>query len=211
MIAYTIAIHIPLLQGEPVSFAAIRRDEDTRVVKVDEVRGRDFYGDVMLEMAAMAQRLAIHDKETAAYCHLVFSGQGFGHAEIDAMMATDWRAEAYSYVTVSTGAELAKLVTDDVSLPLNHFRVSRQSLIQAISFAYHNPRTIYFMLDGKQADALTDQMSAFAQRAATIPANDPEAIMEYKGEGRVIALGVALWYLTNAQRVRSGWAKELVA
>ena len=212
-IQYLVSLHIPLLQGDMPCIAVLRREtkaggDDVRVVKVDEIKGREFTGDVLLPLGEMAQRLAQIDGNSDIHAHLVFSGAAFGHGEIAQLMRADWPEESWSYVSVPAGAQLPDLVTTEESLPMNHFRVPRLALIGALNLAYATPGRIAFVLPPDRVPPLMREFSEFSERTAKLPANDPDAILEYVGEGRVMALATLIWHHLNAQRVRAGWARE---
>ncbi len=208
-IQYQFAVHIPLLQGEMPCVSVLRKKgADIRVVSVKEIPGREIEGDVLLELGFMAERLAGMDNEDSVHAHLVFSGRAMGHVEIDTLMLDGWREDAYSYITVPAGADIPKLKVEDESLPFNHFVVPRISLINVINFIYANVGTVALALSSEQSAKLGSQLSLFAERAAKLPANDPEAIMEYEGEGRVMSLATNVWSHLHANRVRANWKED---
>ncbi len=207
-VSYTISLHLPLLQGDLPTVGVLRHGKDHRVLKVEEIKGKGFEDNVMLEVALMAERLATMDRADDIQAHLVFSGRSFGHVEVDDILAGKWPQQSYSYVTVPMGAQRPHLIREEESLPLNHFEVPRLSLISAINYAYEHRGSVYMMLPEEQSNQLTSQLASFTERTATLPANDPDAILEYDGEGRVIALATCLWHHFHAQRVRANWARE---
>ncbi len=208
-IQYQFSIHLPLLQGEMPCVSVLRKKSaDIRVISVKEIPGREMESDVLLELGFMAEKLAGMDSEDSIHAHLIFSGRAMGHVEVDAIMSDGWREDSYSYITVPAGADIPKLKVEDESLPFNHFVVPRIALINVINFIYANVGTVALALSSEQSARLGSQLSLFAERAAKLPANDPEAIMEYEGEGRVMSLATNVWHHMHANRVRTNWKED---
>lgn len=208
-VSYLMAAHIPLLQGEMPAIAIIRTDENSsRFIKIAEVRGRMFHEHVMSYLAEIAGKMTAFDKTPSIQAHLVVSGQAFGGAEVGEMLAGRWPAGSWSYARLAGGSELPSLDDSDERMPFNQFKLPRMAIVNSINLSYNNPGRIYFSVNADESERLSTQLSKFTERAAAIPANDPDAILEYEGEGLVIATGVALWHHFNSRSVRAGLARE---
>jgi len=209
-ISYGFTVYMPLYQGEAPVVAMIRKDKDSvRVIHVGETKGRSFHSDVMPYLVENAQRLIEIDKTPELYAMLNFCGSSLGGPEISDLLGKHWREEAWSYTKLAGQAAEPILDTNDERLPLNQFRVPRMAIINAINYAYNDPGRVYFAMSPDDLGKLDEQLGLFAERTVSLPRNDPDAMLEHKGEGRVIALGVALWHHFNAKTVKAGWAKEM--
>lgn len=209
-ISYELTVYLPLFQGEMPVVAMIRRSkEDVRVIHVGEVKGRSFHDQVMPYLIENAERLIQIDKTPECYAMLNFCGSSLGGPEINDLLGANWREEAWTYTKLAGTAAEPILDTNDERLPLNQFRVPRMALINAINYAYNAPGRVYFSMSRDDIAKLDEQLGLFAERTISLPRNDPDALLEHKGEGRVIALGVALWHRFNARSVKAGWARDV--
>ena len=208
-ITYLAAVHIPLLQGEMPAVALIRTDTtSSRLVKLTEVRGRMFHEHIMGYLAELADKLVAIDKATSIAVHLTVSGAALSGADISSLLAGKWPDESWSYVRLASGSELPSIEDSDERLPINQFKLPRMAIVNTINYAYNDPGRIYFSINDDEGRRLEGQLSKFTERAATVPANDPDAILEYEGESLVIATGVALWHHFHSKSVRARLARE---
>lgn len=209
-LSYSIACHLPLLQGDMPTLAVIRKHgDDCRLIRVKEVRGRSFHDDVMADVVEIAEKVMTIDRTAESYVHMVFSGQTLSGADIQELLRGRWPDQSYSYVSLAAGGKQPMLDSTDERLPFNQYKIPRMSIINAINFAYNEPGRIYFCLSADERDKLSEQLALFTERVATIPANDPDAILEHKGEGRVVAVGIALWHHFHARKLRAGFSREI--
>ena len=214
MISYSFAIHLPLLQGEAPTVAALRQESSGRlvVVRIGEPQERHFHTGVMSYVATLAEEIATIDSSASILARLVFSGLAFGPGELAQLLDGRWPEESYATVAVGQGAGRARLdaVSDGLGqgLPLNRFHVPRAGIIAALNLAYNQPGKLVVALRPSDAAKLREQMASFAERANRIPANDPEAVMEYPGEGMVMALGVGVWHAFSAAAAMRQWQSE---
>ena len=209
-LSYQFTVHLPLYQGEAPVVAVVRRSpDDVRLVRITEIKGRSFHNDIMPALVAMADKLVEIDKTPECYAHIIFSGLSMGGAEFRDLLGPHWRDESWSYIKLASGGVEPILDTSDERLPLNQFKIPRMSIINSINHAYNAPGRIYMSISSEDAIKLDEQLGLFAERTATIPRNDPDALLEHKGEGRVIAFGVALWHHFHAKAVKAGWAKDV--
>lgn len=210
-LSYQITAHVPLLQGDMPTLAVIRKSgDDHRLIRVKEVRGRSFHNHVMADVVEVAEKVMAIDKTAETHVHMVFSGQTLSGADIQELLRGRWPDESYSYISLAAGAQQAMLDSTDERLPFNQFKIPRMSIINAINYAYNEPGKIYFSLSADESNKLGEQLALFTERTATIPANDPDAILEHKGEGRVVAVGIALWHHFHARKLRAGFSREMV-
>lgn len=208
-VRYLMAVHLPLLQGESPAIAIIRTDaESSRLIKVGEVRGRMFHENVMAELERIAGKMCEFDKTPSVYAHLAITGHVFGGGDVAELLAGKWPEESWSFVRLAGGADLPILETSDDRLPFNQFKIPRMAIVNTINLAYSDPGRIYFSLNEEEGEKLQSQLAAFSERTATLSANDPDAILEYEGEGLVIVAGVAMWHHFNSKSVRAGVARQ---
>lgn len=212
MPTYLMSIHIPLLQSEPPMVAVLRREADRLLaVRIGAVRGRRFHEDVMTHVAELATLIAGIDQTSHIETHLLYSGQAYGASDIDQLLAGRWPVESYSVATVTPGAGEATLKPRGKSTaPVNRFVIPRMAIISTLNLAYAQPGRLTVAMSQDEADALGKQMAAFAERANRISSNDPEAVMEHEGEGRVIALGVGVWHAFAADAALLQWGMERI-
>lgn len=209
-IAYHFTAYLPLYQGEQPVVAMIRvAGDDVRVIHIGETRGRSFKENVLPYLIENAEKLIQVDRTPELYAMLNFCGSSLGGAEISFLLDGQWSDDAWTYTKLAGTAAEAILDDNDERLPLNQFRVPRMALINAINFAYSAPERVYLSMCDDDLLKLDEQLGLFAERTLTLPRNDPDALLEHKGEGRVIALGVALWHHFHARSVRAGWARDI--
>ena len=211
---YSIAIHLPLLQNELPAIAVLRRDEAGQLlaIKIDEAPERYFHGGVMTHVADLAGKIAAIDGTPNIQAHLIFSGRGYGPGEIHRLLEGRWPPESYSIVSVTQSAGQASFDGPGDRLsptaPHNVFTVPRLAIISALRFAYDEPGQLAVAISPEEGALLQSQMSAFSERANRVTLNDPDAVLEFEGEGRVLALGVAVWSAFHADAARCQWGQE---
>lgn len=208
-VRYLAAVHIPLLQGELPAVALVRSDaSSSRLVKLTEVRGRMFHDHIMGYLAELADKLVAIDQATSIAVHLAVSGAALSGADVAGLLAGKWPDESWSFVRLAGTSDLPQIDDSDERLPLNQFKLPRMAIVNTINYAYNDPGRIYFSIAEDEGRRLESQLSKFTERAATVPANDPDAILEYEGESLVIATGVAIWHHLHSKSVRAGMARE---
>lgn len=210
---YTFSIHIPLLRGDEPTVAVLRHEKDKiRVIMFREIRERDFHSELMPYIGRLATEIASLERRTWIDCHLVFSGRGYMPDGYHALMAGRWPAQSYSLVTMTPGGEHDYLegsgADRDLFYPINHFIVPRVTVIGALNLAYAEPGLVTVAVSEQDKAMISSQLSVFAERANRISSNDPEAMLEYKGEGMVVAWGIGLWHAFRADMLRNEWGKQ---
>lgn len=209
-LSYQITVHIPLYQGEAPAIAVVRKSKgDVRLIRLTEIRGRSFHTDIMPYLVQVAEKLVEIDKTPECYMHLIFSGLSLGGPDIRQLLMPHWRDESWSYIKLASGGVEPMLDTTDERMPLNQFKIPRMSIINAINYAYNAPGHIYVSMSEDEASLLDEQLGLFTERTITVPKNDPDALLEHKGEGRVIAFGAALWHHFHAKSIKAGWARDM--
>ena len=209
-ISYSFTVYMPLFQGEQPVIAMLRKSpDDVRVIHIGETKGRSFHDEVMPYLVENAHHLTQIDRTPEIYAMLNYCGSSLSGPDIEQLLGNHWRNEAWTYTKLAGSAAEPILDTNDERLPLNQFRVPRMALINAINFAYQQPGRVYFSMGPEDLAKLDEQLGLFTEKTLTIPRNDPDALLEHKGEGRVIALGVCLWHHFNAKAVKAGWAKDV--
>jgi hypothetical protein len=215
-ISYTFSVHLPLQQGDAPTVAVLRHEPGRLlVVRIAEPEGRGFHGQVMGLVVRLARDIAAIDRVPHISARLLFSGLAFGAAELAELLTGRWPAESYAVVTLGQGASKPRLDTSEDGLggdlPFNRFSVPRGALIQALNLAYNQPGKLTVALDADEVRLLREQMNVFSERANRQPANDPDAVMEYAGEGRVVSLGVGVWHAFKSAEAMRQWQQERLA
>lgn len=210
---FTFSIHIPLERGDDPSVTVLQHvDRKLNVIMFREVMDRDFHGGVMPYVARLATELANKISRPFIDCHLVFSGRGYQPDGYHALLAGRWPAQSYSLVTMENGEGHDRLqgsgADPGLYYPINHFVVPRLSIIGVLNLAYSEPGLVTIAVGKAETRLVESQLADFAQRANKISTNDPEALLEYKGEGLVVSWGVGLWHAFRADMLRNEWGKR---
>jgi len=210
---FTVSIHIPLLRGDYPSVVWLHHQGGRlNILAFRECRDRDFHTGVMPYVGRMATEIAATLQQPFLDCHLVFSGRGYQPDGYHALLAGRWPAQSYSLVTMTIGEGHDRLEGSgsDKTLfyPNNHFVVPRLSIIGCLNLAYSEPGLVMISANRDQLHGVEQQLAEFSERATKISANDPEAMLEYKGEGMVVAWGVGLWHAFRADVLRNEWGQK---
>lgn len=211
---FVFAIHIPLFRGEDISVTVgYMKGKTLDVIIFREVPERDFHDGVMPYIARVAGEIAQLVKQAWIDCYLIFSGRGYQPEGYHTLLAGRWPAQSYSLVTVTNaGADTSALdklegsgADPGLGYPCNHFVVPRISIIGALNLGYTQPGLMIISAAERERDKVTGQLAEFAERANRISANDPEALLEYQGEGLVMSWGVLVWHEFRADVLRNKW------
>lgn len=213
---FTFSIHIPLFRGDDISVTVFRHGERTlEVIMFREIADRDFHEGIMPYIGGLATEIAKRVGKAWIDCFLVFSGRGYQPDGYHALLAGRWPAQSYALATVTNGASTAEHDKLDGSggdpvlgLPCNHYVVPRIVIIGCLNLAYSQPGLLTISAGGAERDMVEAQLADFAERANKVSTNDPEALLEYQGEGLVMAWGVGVWYAFRGDILRNEWSQR---
>ncbi|MBC6445236.1 MAG: hypothetical protein GDA50_07415 [Alphaproteobacteria bacterium GM202ARS2] len=192
--------HLPMTQGENPTIAAfLQEGERYSLVSINETDDTDFDRHVMGRIAALVKvisRRTIGDGAALLRSRLIFSGGGANAWSLARRLAPTFKAGDYDVVEITAGGRAACRVH---AIPLHGVpkpvsQVPRLIFIGALQdLAAPGQDRIGTELDPKEMEALRAEAVTFEERARKMPTDDPAALMDFQGDGRMVALGIGVW------------------